>query len=52
MLTVKIIENNTMYSMQGLHLCLFLLAIFTSPIFSVHCSTYLLTKFLRHLQFA
>ena len=38
MLIVRIIENNTMYSMQELHLflCLFSLAIFTSSIFSVN----------------
>ena len=49
MLIVKIIENNIMYSMQELHLSIFLVkvtsAIFTSSIFSVHSSTDLSTIF-------
>ena len=51
MLIVRIIENNTMYSVQELHLCLLLfsakaiLAIFTSSAFSVHSSTSLSTSF-------
>ena len=64
MLIVKIIENNTMYSVQELHLflCSFSLAIFTSSIFSLHftaelrsvelCSTNLSTNFFLHLQFS
>ena len=51
MLIVKTIENNTMYSMQELHLCLFpfsakgILASFTSSTISVHSSTNSLTNF-------
>ena len=51
MLIVKINENNTMYSVQELHLCLFsfLAEVFStslvSSIFSVHCSTSLSTIF-------
>ena len=53
MLTVKIIENNTMYSVQELCLHLFFLklhsiefvsASLVSSIFSVHSSTNLFTK--------
>ena len=53
MLIVKNIENNTMYSVQELHLflCSFLLAIFISSIFSIHFSVSLSTKFFLHLQF-
>ena len=52
MLLVKIIENNTMYSVQELHLflCSFSPAIFTSWIFSVHSSTNLPTHFFLYLQ--
>ena len=58
MLAVKIIENNTMYSVQELHLCLIsssaelILVSFTSPTFSVHFSTNLSTNFFLHLQFS
>ena len=51
MLIVKIIENNTMYSMHGLLLCLFsflaevILASFTSSTVSVYSSTNLSTNF-------
>ena len=51
MLIVKIIENNTIYSVQELHLCLFLfsarviLAGFASSTVSVHSSTKLSTIF-------
>ena len=47
-----------MYSVQELHLCLFLfsveviLASFTSSTFSVHSSTNLSTNFFLHLQFS
>ena len=57
MLIVKISKNNTMYSVQELHLRLFLfsarviLVSFTSLIVSVHFSTTLSTNFLLHLQF-
>ena len=57
MLIVKIIENNTMYSVQKLHLCLVLfsvkvvLASFTSSTVSVHSSTNLSTNFFLHLNF-
>ena len=55
MLIVKIIENNTIYSVQELHLCFFsssaelhsanvIPAIFASSIFSVHYSTNLSRK--------
>ena len=56
MLIVKIIENNTMYSVQELHLCILSTeldsAIFTSSIFSVHSATNLSTNFFLHLQFS
>ena len=58
MLIVKIFENNTMYSVQELHLCLFscalkvILASFTSSKVSVHSSTNLSTIFFLHLQFS
>ena len=50
----NIIENNTVYNMQGLHLflCLFLTAIFTSSIFAVHSSTSLSANFFLNLQFS
>ena len=57
MFIVKIIENNTMYSVQELHLCLFsfsarvILASFTSLLVSVHSSTSLSANFFLHLQF-
>ena len=60
MLTVKIIENNTMYSVQELCLHLFLMklhsiefvsASLVSSIFSVHSSTNLFTNFSLHVQF-
>ena len=56
MSNVKIIENNTMFSMQKRHLYLFspsakvISAIFTLSIFSVHTSTNLSTNFFLHLQ--
>ena len=56
MLIVRIIENNTMYSVQELHLCLFLFLAesfstsLVSSIFSVHSSTRLSTNFFLHLQ--
>ena len=54
MLIVKIIENNTMYSVQELYLCIFsvkvISAIFTSSVFLVLSSTNLLTIFFLHLQ--
>ena len=40
-----------MYNMQELHLCIFLPAIFTSSIFSVHSSTNLSTNLFRRFQF-
>ena len=61
MLIVKIIENNTMYIVQELHLCIFSIecnsievisVIFTSSIFSVHSSTNFSTNFFLHLQFS
>ena len=58
MLIVKIIENNTMPSVQELYLCLFsfsvevILTTFTSSTFSVHSSTNSSTNFLLHLQFS
>ena len=58
MLIVKIIESNTMYSMEELHFCLFLfsdmviVASFTSSTVSVHSSTNLSTNFFLHLQFS
>ena len=58
MLIIKIIENNTMYSAQGLHLRMLLFlakiipAIFTSPSLSLHSSTSLLTSFFLHVQFS
>ena len=58
MLIVKSIKNETMYSGQELHLCLFLssarviLAIFTSSTFSVHSRTNLSTNFFQHSQFS
>ena len=68
MLIVKIIENNTMYSVQELHLCLFsfsvehnsigcssaevVLASFACSTFSVHFSISLLTNFFPHLKFS
>ena len=59
MLIVKIIENNTIYSVQELHLflCLFsssaevILVSFTSSIFSVHSSTNLPTIFFYTYNF-
>ena len=57
MFIVKIIENNTMYSVQELHLCLFsfLAEVFSTSlvfsIFSVHSSTSLSTNSFLHLQF-
>ena len=51
-------ENNRIYSVQELHLCLFLssakviLASLTSSIVSVHSSTNLSTNFFLHLQFS
>ena len=54
---VKTIENNTMYSVQELHLWLFsssaefILASFTSSSFSRHSSTNLSTNFFLHVQF-
>ena len=44
MMAVKIVENNTMYSVQELHLCLLSLW-FTSSTVSVHSSTNLSTNF-------
>ena len=58
MFIVKIIENNTMYSVHELYLCLFLFlhrvtsVIFASLTFSVHSSTSLSTIFFLHLQFS
>ena len=58
MLAVKIVENNTMCSVQELHLCLFssspkaILASFTFSTVSVHSSTNLSTNFFLHLQFS
>ena len=61
MLIVKIIENNTMYIVQELHLCIFSIecnsievisVIFTSSIFSVHSSTNFSTNFFLNLQFS
>ena len=56
MLIVKIIENNTMYSVQELHLCIFsvkvISAILSSSTFSVHSSIDLSTNFFLHLQFS
>ena len=57
MLIVKIIENNTMYSMQiDLHTLLcsnkVISAIFVSSIFSVHSSTNLSTNIFPHQQFS
>ena len=68
MLIVKIIESNTMYSVQELHLCIFsfsvecnsiecnsvevILASFTSSVISTHSSTNLSTNFFLHLQFS
>ena len=61
MLVVKVIENNTMYSMQELRLCIFstelhtvkvILASFTSSTVSVHCSISLSTNFSLQLQFS
>ena len=58
MLIVNVIENNTMYSVQELHLCLFLpslaeviLAGFTSSTCLVHSSTNLSTIFLIAYSF-
>ena len=51
MLIVKIIKNNTMHSVQELHLCLFsfsvevVLASFASSTFSVHSSISLSANF-------
>ena len=52
MLIVKNIESNSMCNMQELHLflCILLLAIFNSSIFSVHASTNLSTSLFLHLQ--
>ena len=66
MLAVKIIENNTMYSVQEQQLCIFstelhsmelpsvkaISVIFTSSIFSVDSSINLSTNFFLHLQFS
>ena len=63
MFIVKIIENNTVYITQELHLWLFsfsvecnsievISAIFASSIFSVHFSISLSTNLLLHLQFS
>ena len=57
MLIVKNVKSNAIYSMQELHLCLFLssdaviLSNFTSSISLVHSSTNLSTNFFLHLQF-
>ena len=60
MLTVKIIESKTMYSVQelclhlfstNLHSVEFILTSLVSSIFSVHSSTNLFTNILLHLQF-
>ena len=57
MFITKLKENNTMYTMQELHLCLFSFLAevfptsFVSSIFSVHSSTSLSTNFFLHLQF-
>ena len=58
MLTVKIIENNTMYSVQELHLPTLsfsaevTLVSFISSTVSAHSSTNLSTIFSLHLQFS
>ena len=56
MFIVKIIQNNTMYSVQELHFCIFLTdlhsAIFTSLTVSVYSSISLLNNFFLHLQFS
>ena len=58
MLIVKSIENNTIYSVQELHLYLFsfldkvILASFTSSTVSAHSSTNLSTNIFLHLQFS
>ena len=58
MLAVKVVENNTMCSVQELNLCLFssspkaILASFTSSTVSVHSSTNLSTNFFLYLQFS
>ena len=59
MLAVKVVENNTIYSVQEMHSSLSLpssaeiiLASFPSSKFSVHTSTNLSTNFLLHLQFS
>ena len=57
MLIVKIVENNVMYSVQELHLCLFsspaevTLANFTCSTFLVHSSVGLSTNSFLLLQF-
>ena len=60
MFIVKIIENNTMYSVQELRLCTIstelhsvkvISATFASSKCSVHSSTNLSTNFSLHLQF-
>ena len=54
----KIIENNTMYSVQELHLYIFwflvriILASFTSSAVSIHSLTNLSTNIYLHLQFS
>ena len=48
---VKIIENNTTFSMQELHLFLFSLTIFTSLAVSIHSSASLSANFSLQLQF-
>ena len=54
MFIAKIIENNTMYTMQELNLCLFSDEVFSSDlvssIFSVHSSTSFPTNPFVHLQ--
>ena len=53
MLTVKIMENNTIYSVQELclHSVEFISTSLASSIFSVHFSTNLSTKLFFHSQF-
>ena len=58
MLIVKITQNNPVYNVQELRLCLFsfsaevILASFTSSTFSVYSSTNLSTNFFLHFQFS
>ena len=55
MLAVNIIETSTMYDVQELHLCIFLVkvisVILTSSILSVHSPTNLSTNYFLQLQF-